>query len=484
MICISVTPESRRLAKADLLNASRQGDLIELCLDHLVKSPDISDLVDAVEKPILVTCRRSQDGGQWKGDEDERLQLLRQAIVAEPEWIELDLDIARTVPRYGKTKRVVAYTSLYEPLGKTRGEIDSAFESAREADADVVKFTWPTPTLEAAWPLLSTVSQKRDLPVVGMGLGPCGLTFSLLCRKYGSPWIYAALERGMEAYEGQPTVGDLDEIHRWRSISAKTRFIGIDGFGDGTMELVGVFNRAAEAKGLDVRWLPLAWQDTGRLKQMLELLKVGGVVGRAAGDLRLGELAESREQALGDDGPVDLLMHTEGSWKGFGCLWRAALLALEATQEGGGELPLRGKNVLVIGSGPLARTMVFGVSRRQGLVSVCGSDDVSARQLAAATDARFIPSQSLYDTLVDVVVLADPDLELGPGRGQLNPSFLRPPMQVLDVAAGRKDTEALTEARSRGCLVVEPDGVWRSLAGSLYRSITGEDLHPEDHQGA
>ena len=59
MICISVTPESRRLARADLLNASRQGDLIELCLDHLVKSPGISDLLDAVEKPIQITCRRS-----------------------------------------------------------------------------------------------------------------------------------------------------------------------------------------------------------------------------------------------------------------------------------------------------------------------------------------------------------------------------------------------------------------------------------------
>ena len=81
----------------------------------------------------------------------------------------------------------------------------------------------------------------------------------------------------------------------------------------------------------------------------------------------------------------------------------------------------------------------------------------------------------------DAVVLADPDLELGPGRGQLNPSFLRPPMHVLDVAAGREDTEALTEARSRGCLVVEPDVVWRSLAGSLYRSITGSDLPDEDH---
>ena len=481
MIGISVTPESRRLARADLLNASRQGGLIELCLDHLVKSPDISDLLDAVEKPILITCRRSQDGGQWTGDEDERLQLLRQAIVAEPDWIELDLDIASKVPRYGKTRRVVAYTSLYSPLGSTRSEIDEVFEKARAADADVVKFTWPTPTLEAAWPLLSTVSQKRDLPVVGMGLGPCGLTFSLLGRKYGSPWIYAALERGMEAYEGQPTVGDLDDVHRWRSISGSTRFIAVDGFDDGMLAMVGLFNQAAESAGLDARWLPLAWQDTPRLKQMFEKLKIQGVVGRPGGDDRLGELAERREEALGDDGPVDLLMNKDGAWQGFGCLWRAALLALEEAI-GGGDRPLDRRNVMVIGTGPLARTMIFGASRRHGLVSVAGSNDQAAQQLASETGARFVPVQNLYDTLVDVVVLADPSLELGPGRGQLNPSFLRPPMLVTDVAAGREDSEVLTESRSRGCPVVEPETVWWGLVGSLFRSITGQDLSPDIRQ--
>ena len=478
MICISVTPESRRLAKADLLNASRQGDLIELCLDHLVKSPDIADLLDAVDKPILITCRRSQDGGKWTGDEEDRLQLLRQAIVAEPEWIELDLDIAGKVPRYGKTRRVVAYTSLYSPLGATRTEIDEVFEKAQAADADVVKFTWPTPTLEAAWPLLSTVSQKRDLPVVGMGLGPCGLTFSLLGRKYGSPWIYAALEHGMEAYEGQPTVGDLDDIHRWRSISGSTRFIAVDGFDDGTLAMIGVFNQAAESAGLDARWLPLAWQDTSRLKQMFEKLKIQGVVGQPGGDAQLGELADRREAALGEDGPVDLLMHKDGGWQGFGCLWRAALLALEEAI-GGGARPLDRRNVMVIGTGPLALSLLFGASRRHGLVSVSGGDEKAAQQLASDTGARYVPAQNLYDTLVDVVVLADPALELGPGRGQLNPSFLRPPMLVTDVAAGREDSEALAESRSRGCPVVEPETVWWGLAESLFRSITGQQL-PSD----
>ena len=96
MICISVTPESRRLAKADILNASRQGDLIELCLDKLIKQPDIGEMIAGFDKPILISCRRQQDGGQWDGSEEDRLQLLRSAIVASPAYIELELGIAST----------------------------------------------------------------------------------------------------------------------------------------------------------------------------------------------------------------------------------------------------------------------------------------------------------------------------------------------------------------------------------------------------
>ena len=106
-------------------------------------------------------------------------------------------------------------------------------------------------------------------------------------------------------------------------------------------------------------------------------------------------------------------------------------------------------------------------------------NEQAAQQLASDTGARYVPAQNLYDTLVDVVVLADPALELGPGRGQLNPSFLRPPMLVTDVAAGREDSEALAESRSRGCPVVEPETVWWGLAESLFRSITGQQL-PSD----
>lgn len=481
MICISVTPQSRRFAKADLLNASRQCDLIELCLDQLLKPPDMADLLSAVDNPVLVSCRRTQDGGQWQGSEEERLTLLRQSIVAEPAFIELDLEIAAKVPRYGSTQRVINYTSLYEPLGRSKRELEEVFERAEAVDADVVKFTWPTASLEAAWPLLAAVSQKRDRPVVGMGLGSCGLTFSLLGRKYGSPWLYAALERGMEAYEGQPTVGDLDEIHRWRTIGSKTQFIAVDGFDPPTLTMVSLFNRAADEEKLNVRLLPLTWENTDRLKEMFEALKINGVIGRLQGESRLAELADEREEAIAAGGSVDLLLKKDTGWTAYGCVWRSALSSLEAELggESEGERPLDRRNVMVVGSGGLARALVFGVRGRKGLVSVSGSDDQAAQQLAADLDVRFVPSQNLYDTLADIVVLADENLVSGPGRGELNPAFLRPPMLVLDAGCLDQDSPLLTEARERGCRIVEPSVVWRGVLKAVYRSLTGRDLPGE-----
>ncbi|MCA9049319.1 MAG: type I 3-dehydroquinate dehydratase, partial [Planctomycetaceae bacterium] len=151
MICISVAPSSRTLAPADLLNASRKCDLIELCLDNFVKTPDVGELIRVVDKPVLVSCRRQKDGGNWWRTEDDRLQLLRNAIVSAPAYIELEVDIADKIPRFGNTKRVISYTSLNRPLGK----VDDIFEQCYKAKADVVKFKWPTEDLDSAWPLLA-----------------------------------------------------------------------------------------------------------------------------------------------------------------------------------------------------------------------------------------------------------------------------------------------------------------------------------------
>ena len=304
MICISVTPASRTLAPADLLNASRHGDLIELCLDHFINEPNPGSLLRTVDKPILVSCRSPKEGGYWKGTEQQRIQLLREAIVAGPEYVELDLEIAGSIPRYGRTKRVISYSTPNRALPK----VDEIYERCKQADADVVKFTALAEDLDAAWPLLAAVAGNRDLPIVGMGIGRAGLTFSLLGKKYGSPWVYAALEKGMEAFPEQPTVWQLREDYRTDEIGSKTHFLGIVGRGIGENIAARVLNAAFEEMGRPIRCLPMLPGDLRRFSTMLEKLGINGLVVAPDWSDDLSELSENGDELVQKSGRVDTLM--------------------------------------------------------------------------------------------------------------------------------------------------------------------------------
>ena len=271
MICISVTPTSRTLAKVDLLNASRQGDIIELCIDHLAKTPDFKDLIGDLDKPVIISCRRKQDGGHWNGSEEDRLSLIRQAIVAGPDYIELDLDIAPQVPRFGDTKRVIAFTRLDRP----EHDVDSVFEEAIKHQADVIKFRWPTLTLSQSWPLLAAVSQSRSIPIVGQGMSRGELTFSVLGKKYNSPWIYAALEKGMEDFPGQATIHELKDVYHIDDINKKTSFIAVAGLGTAETETLKAMNEGFRKLGVNRRCLPMHIEKLDRLTKCSTFSKSG-----------------------------------------------------------------------------------------------------------------------------------------------------------------------------------------------------------------
>jgi 3-dehydroquinate dehydratase/shikimate dehydrogenase len=474
MICITVTPTSRTLAKVDILNAAGQGDIIELCLDHLEKEPDVKDLLSATSKPVIISCRRPQDGGKWKGTEDERLMLLRQAIVAGPAYVELDLDIAPKIPRFGTVQRVISFTRLDRP----EHDIDSIFDEAAAQKADIVKFTWPTRTLDDAWPLLVAVSQKRRLPIVGMGLGRPELTFSLLGRKFGSPWIYAALEQGMEAHPGQSTVFELDDIYHWREIDKSTSFLAIAGFGPAQTITTRILNAAFKELGMNVRCLPIQPGDVKSLKKMLDALKVKGVIVKGGLGREVFSLADQVDKHDQQSQAVDLLLKKDDGWHGFNTLWRSGLKAIEGAFGAGaaGQKPLERRNVLVLGNGSVAQSIAYAVTQRKGLVSVCGPDDDESRKTAAQLQCRFVPYQNLYDTLCDAIIIADSKLVAGQKQGNINPSLLRPTHTVVDVTDPPEENSLFTEARHRGCKLVEPATVYREQIRAQFKALTGKDL--------
>ncbi len=478
MLCISIAPESRRLGRVDLYNAASQADLVEFRLDRLGKTPDIAELLEGATKPVLFSCRRRSDGGLWNESEDERLQLLRSAIVAGPAYVELELDVAAKIPRFGKTKRVVSFTSLTEPLG----QIESLYEQAIKAQADVVKLVGPTTTLDIAWPLLAAVSKRRDIPLVGMGLGRQGLTFTLLGLKHGSPWIYAALEKGLEAFPGQATVAELDDIYRWRQIGPQTRFVAVAGFEPTDVATVKVLNAGFAANQLNVRCLPLEIGTSDKFPKRLETLQVDVVAANSQSSERALELSQVPEDAARISRSADLLVKQSDGWHGLNTLWRAALRSIEASLGATApeDRPLDRRNVLIVGAGGLARGVAYGIQRRKGLISITGSNNDEAQAAAESCGARHVPIMNMYDTLCDVIVFAEePPPAGGKPNVKINPSFLRPHMTVIDLTDLPRETQMLREARERGCKVVEPMDVLYERLAVVFKTIAGKDLSRE-----
>jgi 3-dehydroquinate dehydratase/shikimate dehydrogenase len=331
-----------------------------------------------------------------------------------------------------------------------------------------VKFTWPTPTLDDAWPLLAAVSQKRILPVVGMGLGRADLTFSLLGRKYGSPWIYAALEQGMEAYSGQETVFELDETYYWRDIDQKTTFIAIAGFGPGQLATTRVLNAAFKQLDLNIRCLPL------------DVLKVRAIIVSGGLGKQLLPLAEHVDKHDFQSQYLNLLLKRDDGWHGYNTLWRSGLKGLEAALGGdGSKKSLERQNVMILGNGGIAQSMVYAVTQRKGMVSICGPGDEEARQSANLNQCRFVPFQNLYETLVDAIIIADPTLQAGAKHGQINGSLFRSTMTVLDVGSLPQESSLVQEARDRGANVLDARQVYMQQINSQFKAITGKEIPPE-----
>ncbi|VAX41948.1 3-dehydroquinate dehydratase I / Shikimate 5-dehydrogenase I alpha [hydrothermal vent metagenome] len=478
MICISVSPTSRQLAKVDILNASRQCDLIELCLDQFIKEPDIGEMISGVDKPFLISCRRPEQGGKFEGNEEDRLKLLRTAIVAGPAYVELDFAIAKKIPRFGKTKRVVSYTRLEKPIGK----FDELFKRAKEVDADILKVTSPTPTLDAAWPMLIAISKKHDLPVVGMGLGMPGQTFTLLCRKYGAPWTYAALEKGMESYEGQPTVDDLNTIYDWSGIQKKTRFVGLVGFGEASVKAAKLLNKGFQQKQTNLRCLPFKPGKLDRLSKMLEALKINALFVSPVFGSEIIRFAKQQDKAVKETGFVDFLVKKkESGWKAYNALSHVIYEELVETlhRQKEEENPFTRRHTLIIGTGEITLSVAKKILEQKGMMSITAPNNTVTQRWARELDIRHIPFAKVYDTSADVVIFTDASLQTGITKNDLNPSFLQPDMTVLDLSRYPEPSSFHQEAKERGCQLVDIDSIFKKQIARQFKAITGE-VYPDN----
>ena len=476
MICVSINQESRRLAMADMLNAARLGaDLLEVRLDRFGKAPDVGEMIASKPRPILFTCRRPDDGGHWDGSEDERLAILRQCIVSKADYVEIELDAADKVRPFPPSQRVIAYTNLRE----TPPDILDIYEEARSKRPDIIKLVTLARTPEEAWPLVQILG-RSTVPTVIVGLGKPGVMLTVLGKRLGAPWGYAALERGMEAYPGQPTVSDLDEIYRFRTIGKGTRLAGVTGFSEQAQITISVLNAVFAQEQLNVRCLPLAVGDLRVFRKIIDAAKLVAVVVDPEYQASIVDIGVELHGDAKQTRTVDLLVHKNDAWHGVNATCQAWAGALtEKLKLRHGEGGIKDRIVMIVGITPAARALAGEVQRSGGGAILASHKRKAGQQAAQEVGCRFAAFDAIYTVMHDALVVCDEERDESPRGAGIHPTYLKPGMTVMDVTSGAARSELLREAELRRCLVVQPLDLLVSLLEQQARTLSGKTIPRE-----
>ena len=89
MICIPIVGPTQSKSLQDIVAAEPLADILELRLD-LMSDYDLDALLAASKKPCIVTNRTKREGGQFSGSEEERIGLLKQAMAAGAEYVDIE----------------------------------------------------------------------------------------------------------------------------------------------------------------------------------------------------------------------------------------------------------------------------------------------------------------------------------------------------------------------------------------------------------
>ena len=479
MIC-AILGRGRHTALIDEWKAAAEAgvELVELRIDCLRREPDLKRILANRPTPCVFTIRRGVDGGLWRGPEDKRQRLIREAVVAGVDYVDIEYDIAREIRRFGKTKRIISYHNLKQ----TPPEFQDIAEQCEEMDADVVKVAARAHSIGDSMKVLQ-VAAKMETPTIAIAMGELGSFTRILGAKYGAPFTYANFNVDRSFAAGMLHYDALNRDYYYDHIDASTEVYAVIGDPIGHSLSPPIHNAAFRQLGLNKVLVPIA-MPAERLKATLDEVAWLGIKGYSItiphkqAVLPLLTLADGAVERTGACNTM--LMKEDGSRVGYNTDYRAAMDTLESAFAGsGGEgsaSPLEGKQVVILGAGGVARPIGFGLLRRGAGVTLMNRTEERATKLAEELGCRAANWSSRASTMADVLINCTP-VGMHPHLDDtpMPPAGFRPGMTVMDTVYHPENTMFLKLARERECKTVSGVDMFIGQAALQFQLYTGQD---------
>lgn len=483
MICISLGRTRHSAFISEHKHLAEQGaELVELRIDWMRKRPDVGLLMRDRPTPVVVTCRRREDRGRWRGAEDIRQAILREAIISGAEYVDLEEDIAGSVPRYGDTKRIVSYHNFDE----TPIELAEIHERMTRLDPDIIKIVTFANTPADNVRILEIV-KAAQVPTIGFCMGELGAVSRILCGRFGSPFTYAGFSRDREMAPGQLTYAEVRNLYRFNKITEETKIFGV--LGDPIAHSMSplIHNAAFRHIGFDGVYLPLKVQSDYLEETLVEFQKLGisgysVTIPHKEAALELADVPDVQADLIG---AANTLHQVDGLWHAtntdYDAIIESVALGLQASAAASPNLP--GKRVLILGAGGVARAAAHAMLQSGASVTVTNRTRDRARELAEDLGCATITWENRASEFCDILINCTsvgmhPNVDETP----FQQTWLSESTLVFDTVYNPEKTLLLKQAHERGCVTVSGVEMFVRQAASQFEIFTGQEA-PLEYMG-
>ncbi|HEY4330295.1 MAG TPA: type I 3-dehydroquinate dehydratase, partial [Phycisphaerae bacterium] len=455
--------------------------------------------------PVIVTVRPTWEGGGCDKDDEYRIGLWEAAIEMGVEYIDVELvaweknkilrdRISEAAEKNGT--KIILTNHSFE--GRPKDLEQRIARLRRIKQADVLKIAWKAESILDAVDALRLTAKIRaedGRPAVAIAMGEEGLVSRLLGKKFGSPFTFAALDRGAESAPGQPTIEELREVYRWEELKADSPVFAVAGWPIGHSKSPALHNAGLDAiAGARGIYVPLAIKP-GNFAPILDALRAVPGMDLRGLSVTIPHKEAAFKYVVDKAGKIDDLSWRIGvlntisfesdsagttTVRGFNSDYEGALDALVSAWAGQRQ-DVAGKRIAVMGAGGAARAVVAG------LVASGASVVVYNRTLQKA--------QTLADDLGDGKVIAAewPALRSADADAFINctplgmfPNVETSPMDdgvqnwssqtvIFDTVYNPDMTKLLKLAESKGAKIVKGKEMFIRQAAVQFKAFTGKD---------
>jgi len=456
-VCVAIIGSTPNEMVEQATAAVKETPFLEFRLDYLQNPlaaiPRMKQfLTERSEATAVATCRRTGNGGKFKGTIAAEIEILQKCAEAGFHLVDIEMQTALTL-KHGEMDKIraagAALIVSYHDFESTK-DLDGIFEKILPLGAEFVKIVPTAKSLSDNITLMRFLERTVDnANVIGICMGDYGVVSRVLGLRAGSIFTFAAATAGQETGPGQIAARTLIETYRIDQVDAATKVYGVAGnpvkHSLSPIMLNTAFRRETENR------VYLALQ-TARLSDLLKLVHEIPLQGMSI----TMPFKEDIMKYLAKTDPLSakigacntVVRAQDGNLYGFNTDVAGIVGPLEK------RLHLRGAKVLVLGAGGAGRAAVFGLRDKGAEVFILNRSVEKAQKLARQSGAKTIKRDAIAKTQFDVIINTTPVGQVGYKQQTLLEAKELNTRLVFDLVYNPVETPLLRMARQKGIPII------------------------------